>query len=98
MDENQTGQNVDDKLAKVKYSPDSVPHLVANQQKCLKCKEKYCTIVCPAGVYEWDSANKVLLLKYENCLECGACRIACEKGAIDWKYPRASYGITYKNS
>jgi ferredoxin like protein len=98
MDENKIGQNIDDKLAKVKYSPDSASHLSANQQKCLKCKGKYCTIVCPASVYEWDSAERSYWLNTKIVWNAELAELQCEKGAIEWKYPRASYGITYKNS
>lgn len=96
--ENIICENVDDKLAKVKYSPDSNSHLCIDKQKCLKCKVKNCTIVCPANVYEWNEKEKNLIVRYENCLECGACRIICDKNAIDWKYPKAGFGVTYKNS
>ena len=26
----------------------------------------------------------------------GACRIACEKKAIDWQYPKGTKGVTFK--
>ena len=30
------------------------------------------------------------------CLECGTCLIICEKGALDWKYPRGGFGVRYR--
>ena len=88
--------NVDDKLFKVKFVPDDESHLNPDQTKCLTCNSKVCTYICPANVYEWDEDNKKLIVGYENCLECGACRIVCEKKCIDWKYPKGTRGVTFK--
>ena len=87
---------IDDKLFKVKYTPDEESHLKPDQEKCLLCKSKVCTFICPANVYEWDEENKRLTVGHENCLECGACRIACEKKCIDWTYPKGTKGVTFK--
>ena len=38
-----------------------------------------------------------MTIRYENCLECGACKIACEKNNILWKYPNVEYGVKFKN-
>lgn len=32
----------------------------------------------------------------ERCVECGACRIVCPYGNIDWHYPRGGFGIVYR--
>lgn len=89
--------NIDDKLAKVKYVPDEEPHLKPDEKQCLLCKSKVCTYICPAKVYEWDEENQKLIIGYENCLECGACRIACERKCIDWNYPKGNKGVTFKH-
>ena len=89
-------KNTDEKLQTVKSSPDVVSHLVPNKEDCRNCENKSCQYVCPAGVYEWTDWDNRMLVKFENCLECGACRVACDKQSIVWKYPRAGYGITYK--
>lgn len=89
--------SLEDKLSKIKYEPDTQSHLRPDQQKCLTCKSRICTYVCPASVYEWIEEDKKLLVKYENCLECGACRIACEKKCIEWEYPKGTKGVTFKN-
>lgn len=96
MDEKIISKNIDDKLATIKYTCDTESHLIVNQDKCRKCKKRFCTFICPANVYSWDSENKKMLVKFEDCLECGACRIACEKKNIDWKYPKAGYGVKFK--
>jgi ferredoxin like protein len=96
MEENKIPENIDDKLSKVKYVCADEPHLKPDPDRCIKCKSKACTFVCPANVYLWDSEEKKLLIRYENCLECGACRVACEKKCIEWKYPKAGYGVGFK--
>ena len=37
-----------------------------------------------------------LIVNYENCLECGACRVACEKHSLHWEYPKGTKGVTFK--
>jgi ferredoxin like protein len=96
-EEHKETNDIDKKLSTVKYRPDNTEcHLKPDTKKCLACKSKVCTYICPASVYEWDEENKKLIIKYENCLECGACRIACEKKCIDWQYPKGTNGVTFK--
>ena len=88
--------NLDKKLYTLKYSPDVQSHLNPDFEKCKTCKSRNCTYICPAGVYEWNEDKNELIVNYENCLECGACRIACEKKCIDWQYPKGTKGVTFK--
>lgn len=97
MTEENKKTNINDKLSKVKYTADVESHLKPDFNKCLICKSKVCTYVCPAQVYEWDEENQKLVVGYENCLECGACRIVCEHHSIDWEYPKGNKGVTFKN-
>lgn len=98
MENEDNKKSIQDKLANIKYNCDSTSHLILDKEKCLVCKEKVCTFICPANVYEQDSITGNINVQYENCLECGACRIACPKEAIEWKYPKATYGVVFKNS
>lgn len=82
------------KLSKVKINSDEKSHLEVDNEICKNCKLKICTKICPAKVYEWTNAQEKLIINYENCLECGACRIACEKKCLNWKYPQK--GVTFK--
>lgn len=84
------------KLATLKYTPDEVSHLNPNNEDCKTCEHRPCENVCPAGVYEWMEEEEKLLVKYENCLECGACRIACEKKSLKWEYPKGTKGVMFK--
>ena len=88
--------NIDDRLAKVKYVSDEETHLKVNQEKCAKCEIKACTFVCPANVYEWNEEEQKIIVNYENCLECGACRVICSEKSLEWKYPKGTSGVTYK--
>ena len=87
---------IDDKLNKLKYNCDTVSHLNPNITLCKECKSKICVNVCPANVYEWDEENQTLIVNYENCLECGACKIICEKSCLKWEYPKTGKGVTFK--
>ena len=89
--------NINEKLSTLKYNKDTESHLEVNNDICTTCKEKFCTHICPANVYEWVENENTLTIRYENCLECGACKIACERINIQWRYPNADYGIKYKN-
>lgn len=88
--------NVDEKLFKVKYVPDSETHLKPEPEMCKICVSKVCTYVCPAKVYEWHEDEQKLTVGHENCLECGACRIVCEKKCIGWQYPKGNKGVTFR--
>lgn len=88
---------IEDKLSTLKYCPDRQSHLVPNQENCKSCKEKPCTHFCPANVYSWDEENNNLVVNYENCVECGACNIACSFQSIKWSYPKAGCGVTFRH-
>lgn len=92
-----TKRTIDEKLFTVKYRPDNEEcHLNPDNEECKKCKSKVCTYICPAKVYEWNEVDQKLLIAYENCLECGACRIACERHSLNWSYPKGNKGVTFK--
>lgn len=96
--ENNDKKSIQDKLTLIKYNCDIKTHLIVDKQKCEKCKEKTCTFICPAEVYSVDENTNEIIVQYENCFECGACRIACPKGAIDWNYPSAGCGVVFKHN
>lgn len=89
--------NINDKLASLKYNKGKQSHLSVDDSVCKNCSEKYCCYICPADVYEWNSEKNQMTIRYENCLECGACKIACDNNNILWKYPDAEHGVKYKN-
>ena len=89
--------NIDEKLALVKNNKAPESHLSVDNDVCMRCTDKFCTYICPANVYEWNDKKCIMTIRYENCLECGACKIACEKKNIKWDYPKTEYGVKYKN-
>lgn len=96
MDDNK--KSIQDKLTTIKYNCDDKTHLILDCEKCALCKEKVCTYICPANVYVQSEDGSEIIVQFENCLECGACKIACPKGAIDWNYPKSGCGVVFKNS
>jgi ferredoxin like protein len=30
------------------------------------------------------------------CLECGTCLLVCDKGALDWNYPKGGFGVRFR--
>lgn len=98
MQENNNKKSIQDKLTTIKYNCNNKTHLIVNQEVCVKCKEKTCTFICPANVYTLDEQTQEIIVQYENCLECGACKIACPYKAIIWEYPNSGCGVVFKNS
>lgn len=92
-----SNRTITDKLFSIRYKCDDISHLtVKNSEACIRCEGKDCTTFCPAEVYEWDSLHKVNRIAFENCVECGTCRIACPSDNIGWVYPKGGFGITYR--
>ena len=88
--------SLDDKLFTVRRKSLKESHIRLDEQLCKECLNRICTYICPAEVYLWDEAKSQIDVRYENCLECGACRVACD--GIDWSNPAWGTGIVYKNS
>lgn len=87
--------NIDDKLFLNTYIADTVSHLIIKEEAvCVNCDEKNCTKFCPAGVYQYKDYK--IVVGFEGCLECGACRIACPHDNIDWNYPRGGFGVQFR--
>lgn len=86
--------SIEDKLAVNKYDIDSDVHIKINDAICQICNSHYCLYACPADCYKLLEGH--ITFSYEGCLECGSCRIACDKGAVDWLLPRPGFGICYE--
>ncbi|EZQ04921.1 MULTISPECIES: ferredoxin family protein [Acidianus] len=91
---------LEEKLYTLRYKRDENPHLqIKDREKCLDCTIKNgepqpCILVCPANVYSW--IDKRIVISYENCVECGACKIACPYENILWNFPRYGLGIALR--
>ena len=94
----ETRLSMDEKLFTVRRKSLKESHIRVDEQLCRECLRRACTYVCPAEVYVWNEAENRLSIRYENCLECGACRVACGMDSIEWSNPLWGAGIAYKNS
>lgn len=93
-----SNEGLAESLGRVKYRTDECgSHLkVKDTQACRRCIRKPCIARCCAEVYRWREEDEVLEVAYENCLECGVCKIVCPYDNIDWSYPRGGFGVVYK--
>ena len=87
--------NVKAKLGLDTIKVDDRKHISVNQEVCKDCGERYCLYVCPAQVYTLGKEGEIEL-DLDGCLECGTCRIACLRKALDWNYPRGGFGVQFK--
>jgi ferredoxin like protein len=86
-------------LLEFKKAPQSHIHIKDSSPAspcATRCPEKTCARVCPAKVYEWDEGRKAVLVAYENCIECGACRMLCPFDNIDCDWPPGGFGVKYR--
>jgi NAD-dependent dihydropyrimidine dehydrogenase PreA subunit len=57
----------------------NVVSLKLNTELCNGCK--MCTTVCPHAVFEMVD-KKARIVDIDDCMECGACALNCQQGAI----------------
>jgi len=85
---------IENKLAVNKYDIDQEVHIKFDDNICQSCAGHPCLYACPAVCFKLSEGH--IIFSYEGCLECGSCRIACQKKAIDWTIPRPGFGICYE--
>jgi ferredoxin like protein len=83
-----------DKLGLVRFIIDSEPHIRINKDICAQCQDRLCVRVCPAECFTLE--GKEIMFSHQTCLECGACRISCQNGALDWNYPKGGFGVCFR--
>jgi ferredoxin like protein len=88
--------NIENLTQLTQFQVDDQSHIVVNQEICKTCDHRACVRTCPAGCYTFNEETRLLSVVYETCLECGACHIICDKGALAWGYPRGGYGVRYR--
>ncbi len=89
--------SVNDKLLKTRFVVDSGnAHIRVDTERCKSCDLAPCLIVCPVECYQRDLQQGVTF-SWENCVECGSCRIVCPGGAVDWNYPRGGFGVCFRH-
>jgi ferredoxin like protein len=89
---------LEEKMRTVAFNVDDQPHIKVHAEVCRDCAVRACVYVCPANLFTpLDDGG--ILFNYEECFECGACYVACNKqGAIEWSYPRGGYGVTFRET
>ncbi len=87
---------VEEKIALNAMKNDRESHIGINQERCAKCTERVCIVVCPGRLYSLNEETGEMVVEYAGCLECGTCMIACTNGAITWDYPRGEFGVQYR--
>ena len=89
---------LDARLGLDKYEIDEEQsHIQVDQERCKSCTPRPCLTVCPACVYQWVDDH--VAVRYENCLECGTCQIACDNDGnkgITWQNPQGGFGILFR--
>lgn len=94
-------ETVEAKLGLLDFKKYSETHITlkknAEDAPCVsECADRPCVTICPAKVYEWEAEKKKVLIAYENCIECGACRMLCPFDNISCDWPMGGYGVKYK--
>ena len=88
----------EEKMRTAHFKPDEKPHIVVDSRICGECTLKSCVWICPANLFV-PLADGTVLFNYEQCFECGACYVACNKeGAITWSYPAGGFGVTFREA
>jgi ferredoxin like protein len=79
------------------YRPDpQFTHIViTDPEACSPCEEQACMMVCPVGVFERIPGGRGMTVRYDRCVECAACYIACPSGNLSFDYPRGGFGIRH---
>ncbi|MFG1520109.1 MAG: 4Fe-4S dicluster domain-containing protein [Thermoplasmataceae archaeon] len=86
---------IEEKLALLNYKTDpEYAHITVNPKICETCPDHFCTFACPAKCYTLIEGK--LNFKYEDCVECGTCDVACSHGSVAWSNPKGGHGIKYK--
>jgi ferredoxin like protein len=69
-------------------------HITVNMEICKQCELKPCLYVCPVENYKLEDGE--VAFSCDACVECGACRLVCAAGAIEWSYPRGGLGVCFR--
>lgn len=85
--------NIETKLGTLRYNIDKKAHIQVTLT-CMECEAKPCILGCPAQCF--DLINDEVKFQYEDCIECGTCKILCDKKAIEWNYPRGTFGVAFR--
>jgi len=83
-----------DKLSLVKRKVDRLSHIHSRDPVDARLIHCLCHL-CPAQVYACNEETGALIIRHENCLECGSCRVVC-RDCLTWNYPNAGCGVSHR--
>lgn len=87
--------SMDERLLKTRFLVDpGNSHITLDSSLCSECLDAPCLTVCPTQCYIKEKEK--LTFNWENCVECGSCRLVCPRGSITWNYPRGGFGVCYR--
>ena len=88
---------VEEKLGADKFNVDKAnPHIIVLQQPESLADLKKLVNGCPAGLYH-EAEGGGVRFKYEECLECGSCRILAPGTVVSqWDYPEGTMGVEFR--
>ena len=87
--------NMDNKISMTCYRLGrEKPHIKVDVEICRTCELKPCLYVCPVENYKLEDDE--IQFSCDACVECGACRVACSAGAIQWSYPQGGFGVCFR--
>ncbi len=86
---------IEDKLFTVIRKIDTESHIKVDQPKFRLDPDPAILYLCPSKVYERNATTRECIVNFENCLECGACQVAC-RDYVTWDNPRGGVGVIYK--
>lgn len=84
-----------EKLGLLKYEHDRDSHINVEQEKFKQDAIQAILFVCPAEVYVKKEDDGSCIVNFENCVECGTCRIAAPDH-VHWFYPKGGTGVNYR--
>ncbi|OGO07465.1 MAG: ferredoxin [Chloroflexi bacterium RBG_13_57_8] len=88
--------NIENLTQLTQFHVDDRSHIIVDNEICRTCDNRACVKACPANCYTFNEETKLLSVVYETCLECGTCYVICDKGGLDWSYPRGGCGVCYR--
>jgi ferredoxin like protein len=87
--------SIEERLGLVSFEVDKEKHIKVDTSICRDCKDKPCLRFCPAKRYTLEKGGEIKH-DHEGCIECGSCKFACPRGAVDFGYPKGGFGVYYK--
>lgn len=92
---------MDCRLKLLVFHPDSTFAHVAiiNPQVCHNCEQGICLSICPSEVFQrtYPTEEPAITVRYEQCIECGVCRLVCPHSNIEFHYPNGGYGVCFND-